>query len=93
MTKSIRVLITGRVQGVGFRAWTQEKAEALDLSGWVINRPDGDVEAVFCGPAESVDQMLERCREGPPVASVQEVRILGDAPEETGPFRVERPSR
>ncbi|MBZ8134527.1 acylphosphatase [Afifella sp. IM 167] len=91
--KSIHVLISGRVQGVGFRAWTEAEASRLGLSGWVKNRPDGAVEAVFSGPAERIDDMLARCRAGPRFASVGEVRILGDVPEETGPFRIARPPR
>ena len=56
------VRISGRVQGVGFRAWTEQRANALGLSGWVRNCANGEVEAVFSGPAEAV----ERC--SPPAA-------------------------
>jgi len=64
------VLIRGRVQGVGFRAWTEGTALAHGLEGFVRNRRDGSVEAVFAGPAQAVTAMLEVCRRGPPGARV-----------------------
>jgi|TARA_B100000315_G_scaffold110835_1_gene101696 acylphosphatase len=67
------VLIQGRVQGVWYRGWTVEAARALGLSGWVRNRSDGAVEAVFSGPAPDVDAMLNHCHQGPPAAQVQSV--------------------
>ena len=66
-----RVVLSGRVQGVGFRAWTERTARSLGLSGWVRNRRDGSVEAVFAGPAEIVDDMIGRCRRGPDHARVE----------------------
>lgn len=69
----VRVIIRGRVQGVGFRAWMAGLAKAFGLAGWVRNRRDGTVEAVFRGPADVVAEMLEDCREGPPFATVQGV--------------------
>jgi acylphosphatase len=59
------VLIHGRVQGVGYRAWTEDMAQQLDLQGWVRNRRDGTVEAVFAGPGDAVAKMIEACRQGP----------------------------
>ena len=59
------VLIHGRVQGVGYRAWTEDMAQQLDLQGWVRNRRDGAVEAVFAGPGDAVAKMIEACRQGP----------------------------
>jgi acylphosphatase len=56
--RSILVQISGRVQGVGFRDWTQRTAASLGLSGWVRNLANGDVEALFSGPAEAIDAML-----------------------------------
>jgi acylphosphatase len=67
------VMIRGRVQGVGYRAWTEYTAIQHDLEGWVRNRRDGSVEAVLAGPAESVAQMIEACRRGPPAARVDAV--------------------
>lgn len=69
----VRVVVRGRVQGVGFRAWAAGEAKALGLSGWVRNRRDGTVEAVFRGRADAVAEMLEDCAEGPPFATVERV--------------------
>ena len=62
--------IHGKVQGVWFRAWTVREAERLGLDGWVRNRRDGTVEALFAGPAVAVGEMLELCHSGPPLAEV-----------------------
>ncbi|MFA7430855.1 MAG: acylphosphatase [Rhodospirillaceae bacterium] len=67
------VRITGRVQGVWYRAWTAEQAQARGLSGWVRNRADGSVEALFHGPAATVADMIAACHEGPPAAQVVDV--------------------
>lgn len=69
-TKTIRCVIKGRVQGVFYRNWTIENATQLGLKGWVRNRRDGSVEALLSGKAEAVDEMLQRCRRGPPDAMV-----------------------
>ncbi len=74
--RTARVLITGRVQGVAYRAWTERTAKALGLHGWVRNRRDGAVEALFSGAGDRVGEMLKRCREGPPAAMVGEVRVI-----------------
>lgn len=73
MADAVHVIITGRVQGVGFRHWTRAQAARLGLTGWVRNRLDGSVEAVFAGDPEAIQDMLRRCREGPPSASVAAV--------------------
>jgi acylphosphatase len=65
-----RIVIRGRVQCVGFRAWTERMALERGLEGWVRNRRDGTVEAVFAGPASAVEGMIEACRRGPPGAQV-----------------------
>ena len=72
--KCVRVRIEGRVQGVWFRGWIVRAAGRLGLDGWVKNCSDGTVEAVFAGPAASVDAMIERCRRGPPAATVTALR-------------------
>jgi acylphosphatase len=72
-TISARVRIHGRVQGVWFRAWTAEQARSLRLDGWVRNRADGSVEAVFRGGEASVREMVARCHRGPPAARVERV--------------------
>ena len=74
--KIVRVRITGRVQGVGFRAFTQKQAEARGVSGWVRNRRNGDVEAVFAGSEHAVTSLCEACREGPSDAQVERVEIF-----------------
>jgi acylphosphatase len=68
-----RVLVRGRVQGVGFRAWVAQTAGARGLAGWVRNRRDGSVEAVFVGPVDAVNAMIESCGQGPLVARVTSV--------------------
>lgn len=75
MTDCKHVLIQGRVQGVWYRGWTVQQAQALNLAGWVRNLSDGRVEAVFHGPAERVRAMIEACRQGPPAARVDRLDI------------------
>ena len=72
-TSIVHLVIRGRVQGVGFRAWTQHQGELRGLQGWVRNRRDGSVEAVVAGPAAEVAQMVAVCREGPRGSVVSEV--------------------
>ena len=77
--KSVSVRVSGKVHGVWFRAWTRERALALGLDGWVRNRRDGSVEAVFSGPPEAVDRMIAECHKGPSAARVDAVDV-SDAP-------------
>jgi acylphosphatase len=75
MSGAIRqVTITGRVQGVGYRAWVEHQARARHLEGWVRNRRDGSVEALFSGPADVVSEMVTLCRRGPVSARVDAVQ-------------------
>ena len=85
-TRTVSVIVKGRVQGVSYRAWTQAEARVLDLTGFVRNRADGSVEAVFGGPSDAVDRMVALCRSGPPHASVSEVIVeeCGDPPDTRG---------
>jgi acylphosphatase len=69
--KIVRLRISGRVQGVGFRAFVADEAEARRLEGWVRNRADRSVEAVLAGEGEAIDAMVETCRRGPPGAKVE----------------------
>jgi acylphosphatase len=69
------VVIRGRVQGVGYRMWTEDLAERLGLEGWVRNRRDGSVEAVFAGPEQAVTAAIEACRGGPRGAHVDAVDV------------------
>jgi acylphosphatase len=76
-----RVVVSGRVQGVAFRAATRAKAEACGVAGWVRNRPDGSVEAAFEGDAEAVELVLGFCRAGPRMARVERVDVFEESPE------------
>jgi acylphosphatase len=88
--QSRHVIIRGRVQGVGFRYWTQGEALRLGLEGFVRNRRDGTVEAMFSGPEEAVDAMLEACRQGPPGAKVTAVESASTGGALPEPNRGER---
>jgi acylphosphatase len=76
-----QVIIRGRVQGVGFRYWTRRTATARGLEGWVRNRRDGSVEAVFAGDENAVADMIELCRRGPDAARVESVEEIPAGPE------------
>jgi acylphosphatase len=76
MKIQVHVVISGRVQGVWYRASTKKKAEELGLTGWVKNTPDGNVEAVFEGDASNVDEMISWCWIGPRLARVTDVKII-----------------
>ena len=71
----VHVTIRGNVQGVGFRAFLERQAQERALDGWVRNREDGSVEAVFAGASAAVDAMLDACRRGPPGAEVADVDL------------------
>ena len=73
--RSVRLRITGRVQGVGYRAWAMDTARRLELRGWVRNRADGSVEALVIGEDATVAAMIEACREGPLAARVADVAV------------------
>jgi acylphosphatase len=68
------VVVTGRVQGVGYRAFVEDEAARRGLAGWVRNRRDGTVEAVFSGGADAVEGMIAACRKGPWGAQVGDMR-------------------
>ena len=70
-----QVLISGRVQGVFYRAHTRDQARARGLKGWVRNLPDGRVVAVFEGRRDVIEDMLKWCRQGPPYSAVDEVMV------------------
>ena len=73
--RAVRVIVSGRVQGVGFRAFVRREALARKISGWVRNRRDGSVEAVFSGDVAAVEALVGACRRGPRVASVTAVEV------------------
>ncbi len=73
--RAVRVVISGHVQGVGFRAFVTREVARLDVAGWVRNRHDGTVEAVFIGDPEVVGALIAGCREGPALADVHDVAV------------------
>jgi acylphosphatase len=75
MALQARLIISGRVQGVGYRDWVMATAQRLGLTGWVRNRTDGAVEALLVGEEEAVGQMIQACRRGPPMARVDEIDV------------------
>ena len=83
-----RVVVSGRVQGVWFRESCRREAQSLGVAGWVRNRADGAVEAVFEGESAAVLAMVAWCRTGPPHADVDEVDVVDEAPERVVGFRV-----
>jgi acylphosphatase len=76
--RTVHLRIEGRVQGVGYRYWAADRAEELQLTGWVRNRRDGAVEAVVSGPEADVERMIALCRQGPRGAAVTAVEIVGE---------------
>jgi acylphosphatase len=74
--RTVRLSIKGRVQGVWYRGWTVETASCMGLDGWVRNRADGSVEALFSGPQAKIEAMIEACRRGPPAAKVVSIDIV-----------------
>jgi acylphosphatase len=83
-TASVRLIIRGRVQGVGFRYATVDQARRLGLDGWARNLPDGAVEVVAAGDAEAVERLVAWCRQGPPSARVATVE-RAEGPQEIAP--------
>jgi acylphosphatase len=83
-----RVVVHGYVQGVFFRDTTRREASRRGVSGWVSNRPDGAVEAVFEGPGDAVAAMVEFCRSGPRGADVDRVETSDEEPEGLSGFEV-----
>jgi acylphosphatase len=87
---TVRVRVRGRVQGVWFRAWTKQEAEARGLSGWVRNEPDGSVSALLSGPGEAVGAMVAALHAGPPLARVETVETAAAEPPGAAGFHVLR---
>ncbi len=82
------VFVSGRVQGVTFRASTKKQAEELEVSGWVKNLPDGTVEAVFEGPEQDVEDILRWCRSGPSLARVEDLEVKDEQPKNLERFEI-----
>ncbi|HEU0032477.1 MAG TPA: acylphosphatase [Kofleriaceae bacterium] len=83
--RRVKAIVTGRVQGVSYRAYTTTEARRLGLTGWVKNRADGSVELEAEGPADRVTALLAWCEQGPPAARVSQVTV-----EELAPIAAER---
>ena len=89
MTRSaIHVIVEGRVQGVGYRAFVEHEARLRGLRGWVRNRSDGSVEAVFAGEEEEIQSMIVACHRGPRMANVRAVRTDAHPPGDWKAFEV-----
>ena len=84
------VVVSGRVQGVFFRAWTVEQAERLQVKGWVRNRPDGSVEAHLEGEEGAINWLIDLIGDGPPSARVANVRVRDAELEGATTFEVRR---
>ena len=82
MDQCIKAIVRGRVQGVFFRAYTEEEARRQGLVGWVRNVANGDVEVMICGPAENIESMIKWLHTGSPMANVKEVLVTGIEPME-----------
>ena len=80
--------ISGQVQGVFFRETARRKATEAGVAGWITNRSDGKVEAVFEGPAEAVEELVEFCRAGPTAATVEDIDVRTEEPETLSGFDV-----
>ena len=86
-----RLVVEGRVQGVGYRFWARDRALELGLRGWVRNRRDGSVELLAMGPLDAIERFVAACLEGPPAARVTSVRRLDAEAAEVVGFE-ERPT-
>jgi acylphosphatase len=87
--KAVRARVTGRVQGVCYRAWARDEAERLGLSGWVRNEPDGSVAALLVGSAAQIERMLDAMRRGSSAARVSAVTTEpAQEPEPSVGFRI-----
>jgi acylphosphatase len=85
----VHLVISGLVQGVFFRHYTRKYAIQYKLTGWVKNRPDGKVEAIFEGDERNIELMIDWCRSGPPAAQIADVDIIREEPTNTFPeFRI-----
>lgn len=84
------VIVSGTVQGVGYRYSTMREAKQRGITGWVRNLPDGRVEAVFEGTEENVREMISWCNQGPPASVVKDIFLEYQKPEELRQFDIRR---
>lgn len=85
--KTVNLRVSGRVQGVGYRAWAMARAGRLGLRGWVRNRRDGTVELLVAGPAAAIEQMIADCHAGPSLSRVTEVTATAAEPPDGNGFQ------
>jgi acylphosphatase len=88
--RRVRLVVSGRVQGVWYRGSMEREALRLGVTGWVKNRSDGTVEAVAEGGADAIDELVAWCRKGPPSARVDRVEVHEEAAQGLAGFRVTR---
>lgn len=88
VARSVRLRIEGRVQGVGFRVFVERNALRLGIDGWVRNRRDGGVEVSLHGPRTGIDEMIARCRQGPPGGNVEMVKVLDESAPRPAGFEI-----
>jgi acylphosphatase len=88
--RCVRVVIAGQVQGVFFRTTCAHLAREVGVSGWIRNRPEGDVEAVFEGPDDAVERLVAWCHEGPSHARVTRVEVSDEPPSGRAGFEITR---
>ena len=86
--KIVHIFLTGRVQGVGFRAFIRKNAQKLNIKGWAKNLNDGRVEAVFSGSKEKVNKLIKLVKKGPRFANVKNIEIKNDIDEEFKNFEI-----
>jgi acylphosphatase len=85
----VHALVRGRVQGVGFRFFTEDRAAELGVTGWVRNLPDGSVELIAEGPRNDLERLIEAVRRGPPASRVHDVETMwSEARGDLGAFRI-----
>ena len=84
--RSVSLIVTGKVQGVGYRIWAERAATALGIRGWVRNRSDGSVELVATGTESAVGALIEACRDGPRGATVTDIAITDVADDSSQGF-------
>ena len=82
------IFLSGRVQGVGFRAFTRQQAAVLDIKGWVKNLADGRVEIIVQGEKPEVKEMISKLKEGPSFAKVEDIEINEEEPDDFSGFKI-----
>ena len=90
MKKAVRVYVFGIVQGVTFRAFIKENADRCNVKGYIRNKEDGSLEAWFEGDSEKVDEMIEKCKEGPKYSQIKRLDIINEKVQDMEDFKILR---